>query len=207
MEEKKRIEESSAEKTLVLIKPDGIQRGLIGEIVGRYERSGLKLVAIKMFVPNDSLIEQFYTTSPGWKENVGNKAIAAYRSKGEKPPSEDPLVAGDRVLTFLKKYISSCPVIAMVWMGVNAVGIVRKITGGTEPLASDMGTIRGDLTIDSYRFADISERAVRNLVHASETPELAQKEIELWFNEKEINKYRLAQETILYDVNLDGFLE
>ena len=99
------------------------------------------------------------------------------------------------------------PVIAMVWRGMHAVGIVRKITGGTEPLTSDVGTIRGDLTIDSYEVSDIDGRAVRNLIHASGSVEDAEKEIDLWFGEKEIIKYKLAGEAILYDINLDGILE
>ena len=95
----------------------------------------------------------------------------------------------------------------MVWQGVHAVGIVRKITGGTEPLTSDMGTIRGDYTIDSYELADVDGRAVRNLIHASGSPDEAKKEIDLWFKRDEIINYRLIQEAIIYDVNLDGILE
>lgn len=99
------------------------------------------------------------------------------------------------------------PVIAMVWQGMHAVGVVRKITGGTEPLTSDVGTIRGDLTIDSYEVSDIDGRAVRNLIHASGSTDDAEKEIALWFGPDELIKYNLAGEAILYDVNLDGILE
>jgi nucleoside-diphosphate kinase len=107
----------------------------------------------------------------------------------------------------LKKYFTSGPVVAMVWEGMHACGIVRKITGGTEPLTSDVGTIRGDFTIDSYEFADTFDRSVRNIVHASGSYEEAQKEIKVWFSDDEILKYRLIAERILYDVNLDGILE
>ena len=99
------------------------------------------------------------------------------------------------------------PVIAMVWQGMHSVGIVRKITGGTEPLTSDVGTIRGDLTIDSYEVADIDTRAVRNLIHASGSTDDAEKEIALWFGKDELIKYKLVGEAILYDINLDGILE
>jgi len=95
----------------------------------------------------------------------------------------------------------------MVWQGMNAIGIVRKITGSTEPLASNPGTIRGDYTIDSYNAADADSRAVRNIIHASSSVEEANKEIKLWFSEKEILNYRLVAEEILYDANLDGILE
>ena len=195
------------EKTLVVIKPDGIQRSLIGEIIQRFERSGLKLIGLKMTLPTAEMIEQHYTVNPEWKKNVGEKSIEAYKKKGQQPPSEDPLVIADQVLDSLKKYISSGPVVAMVWQGMHAVGVVRKITGATEPLSSDVGTIRGDYTIDSYQVSDIDGRAVRNLIHASGDVGEAEAEIKLWFNEQELFNYRHIQEAILYDVNLDCILE
>jgi len=195
------------EKTLVVIKPDGIQRSLIGEIIQRFERSGLKLIGLKMTLPTAEMIEQHYTVNPEWKKNVGEKSIEAYKKKGQQPPSEDPLVIADQVLNSLKKYISSGPVVAMVWQGMHAVGVVRKITGATEPLSSDVGTIRGDYTIDSYQVSDIDGRAVRNLIHASGDVGEAEAEIKLWFNKQELFNYRHIQEAILYDVNLDCILE
>jgi len=195
------------ERTLVLIKPDGIQRNLIGEIVRRYERSGLKLVGLKMTIPTKELVETHYLVDPEWRIKTGKKTIESYRKKGKKPPSDDPLKVTEIVLANLKNYMTKGPVIAMVWQGMHAVGVVRKVTGGTEPLTSDVGTIRGDFTIDSYEVSDIDGRAVRNLIHASGTSEEAEKEIALWFSKSEICKYKLAGEAILYDINLDGILE
>ncbi len=195
------------EKTLVLIKPDGIQRGLIGEIIKRYEQSGLKLVGLKFLVPDADIIEKHYLIDPEWRIKTGQKTIDSYRKKGQTPPSEDPLKITEVILRNLKKYLSSGPVIAMVWQGMQAVGIVRKITGSTEPLTSDMGTIRGDLTIDSYVVSNADGRAVRNLIHASGSIDEAEKEIFIWFKEGELIKYRLVNEAIIYDVNLDGILE
>ncbi|MDP3769555.1 MAG: nucleoside-diphosphate kinase [Candidatus Sungbacteria bacterium] len=195
------------ERTCVLIKPDGIQRSLIGEIMRRYERSGLKIVALKMTVPMPEMVEKHYLVDPNWRTVTGEKTIESYRKKGKTPPSEDPLKITEIILAHLKKYLSSGPVIAMVWEGMHAVAIVRKITGGTEPLTSDVGTIRGDFTIDSYIMGDIDGRAVRNLIHASGNTDDAQKEIALWFRDDELIRYRLVQEEILYDVNLDGILE
>ncbi|KKT41426.1 MAG: Nucleoside diphosphate kinase [Candidatus Giovannonibacteria bacterium GW2011_GWA2_44_13b] len=195
------------EKTLVLIKPDGVQRSLIGEIVRRYERSGLKLVGLKMTVPTKELVEKHYLVDPEWRVKTGKKTIESYLKKGKKPPSEDPLQVTEIILGNLKKYMVKGPVIAMVWQGMHSVGIVRKITGGTEPLTSDVGTIRGDLTIDSYEVADIDTRAVRNLIHASGSTDDAEKEIALWFGKDELIKYKLVGEAILYDINLDGILE
>ena len=195
------------ERTLVLIKPDGVQRSLIGEIIRRYERSGLKLVGIKMMVPDQELIEKHYLVDPEWRVKTGEKTIESYRKKGKQPPHEDPRKVTEIILANLKKYLITGPVIAMVWQGMHAVGIVRKLTGGTEPLTSDVGTIRGDLTIDSYEVSDVDSRAIRNLIHASGTPDEAEKEIKLWFREPELVRYRLVGEEILYDVNLDGLLE
>jgi nucleoside-diphosphate kinase len=195
------------ERSVVVIKPDGVQRGLIGEIIKRYENTGLKLVALKMFVPTPEFVEKHYLVDPEWPMKTGTKTINSYKAKGKTPPSEDPLKITEIVLENLKKYISSGPVVAMIWQGAHAVGIIRKLTGGTEPLTSDVGTIRGDYTIDSYDMSDVDGRAIRNLMHASGTPEEAELEISLWFSPEEINSYRLINEAMLYDVNLDGILE
>jgi nucleoside-diphosphate kinase len=197
----------SSERTLVLIKPDGIQRSLIGEIIKRYERAGLKLVAVKMLVPTPAMVEKHYTLDPNWRRITGEKSIASYQKKGLTPPSLDPLEVTAAVLERLKKYLSSGPVIALIWQGAHAVAVVRKITGGTEPLTSDVGTIRGDFVLDSYAMSDGDSRAVRNLIHASGTVPEAENEIKHWFKAEEIVDYRLVQEQILYDVNLDGILE
>lgn len=195
------------ERTLVVIKPDGVQRTLIGEIVKRYERSGLKLSAVKMMVPEKDFVEKHYTLDPGWKMSNGTKVIQAAKDKGIKPRTEDPIEQANFVLETLIKYLSSGPVVAMVWEGLNAVKIVRKITGGTEPLTSDVGTIRGDFVIDSYQMGDIDNRSVRNLVHASGSVSEAEAEIKHWFAPNEIVDYKLIQEQIIYDVNMDGIME
>ena len=195
------------ERTLVIVKPDGIQRSLIGEIIRRYENIGLKLVAIKMLVPTIEHVAAHYTLDPEWLEGTGKKAIESYEKKGIDPPSKDPKEIGSRVLEGLKKYLTAGPVVAMVWEGAHAVQVVRKITGGTEPLSSDVGTIRGDYVLDSYQMADTDQRAVRNLIHASGSVEEANNEIAHWFSQEEIISYTDLQEKVLYDVNLDGILE
>ena len=201
------MEHPKNEKTLVVIKPDGIQRTLIGEIIKRYERMGLKLIGIKLMLLTEDFVEKHYTLDPNWKKINGEKTIRGYRDKGLQPPSEDPLAINAITLKNLKKYISSGPVVAMIWQGMNSVKIVRKITGGTEPLTSDVGTIRGDFVLDSYQVSDNDNRSIRNLIHASGTVKEAEMEINHWFNKDEIIDYRLVQEQILYDVNLDGIKE
>ncbi|MBI5071765.1 nucleoside-diphosphate kinase [Candidatus Falkowbacteria bacterium] len=195
------------ERTFVIIKPDGIQRTLIGEIIRRYERTGLKLVALKMVIPDEKTVVKHYTVDPNWIRIVGEKSIVSYEKKGLVAPFKNPEDCGRAVLERLKKYMTSGPVIVMVWQGNKAVGIVRKLTGGTEPLTSDVGTIRGDFTIDSYDMSDLDDRAIRNLIHASGNVLEAEKEISIWFEKEEIQKYNLVQEKIIYDVNVDGIRE
>jgi nucleoside-diphosphate kinase len=195
------------ERTLVLIKPDGVQRTLIGEVIKRYERVGLKLVGLKMLVASPEHIEQHYTLDPEWRRITGEKTIASYIKKGETPWTTDPLEVTALVLKNLKTFMTSGPVVAMVWEGAHAVEIVRKITGSTEPRTSDVGTIRGDFVLDSYFMSDTDKRAVRNIVHASGNLQDSEKEITHWFKAEEIIDYNLIQDKMLYDVNLDGILE
>ncbi len=198
---------SSKEITFVMVKPDGIQRSLVGEMIKRFERVGLKLVAMKFGISNEEQIEQHYTLDPEWKQNVGIKAIESYKKKGQTPPSDDPVAVGDTVVAGLKKYMTSGPMLMMAWQGAHSVELVRKLVGGTEPRSSDVGTIRGDFVLDSYELADLDGRAIRNLIHASGSVDEAKQELAHWFSENELIDYRLVQEGILYDVNLDGILE
>lgn len=195
------------ERTFVAIKPDGIQRSLMGEVIQRFERVGLKLIAMKFMVATPEHIEKHYTLDPEWRRLTGEKTIAGYRAKGLTPPSEDPLEITAKVLENLKKFMTSGPLVAMVWEGAHAQKIVKKIVGGTEPLTSDIGTIRGDFVLDSYSISDQDGRAVRNVVHCSGSVEEANNEIKHWFKPEEIINYKLVQEEILYDVNLDGIWE
>ncbi|MDD5318511.1 MAG: nucleoside-diphosphate kinase [Candidatus Pacebacteria bacterium] len=195
------------ERTLIILKPDAIQRTLMGEIIKRYERAGLKLIGLKMLVPSDKKIEDHYTLDPEWRRVTGEKTIKGYVDKGLTPPTDNPLEVTEKLLIRLKRYMTSGPVVAMVWQGAYAVAIVRKITGGTEPLKSDVGTIRGDFVLDSYQMSDSDNRSIRNLVHASGSVAEAEMEIKHWFEPSELIDYKHVQEQIIYDVNLDGILE
>lgn len=196
------------ERTLVIIKPDGIQRNLVGEMINRFERIGLKIVGVKMLVPTEEHIEAHYTLDPEWRVKTGVKTIKSYTDRGLKHPvSQDPVEVTAVILNKLKKYMTSGPVIPMVLEGAHAVAIVRKLIGSTEPLSSDVGTIRGDFVLDSYQMSDLGGRSIRNLAHASGSVEEADKEISHWFKKDELIQYRHIQEAILYDVNLDGILE
>lgn len=195
------------ERTLVIIKPDGIQRALVGEIMGRYERLGLKLVGLKMTVPTTEQVEGHYTLDPQWRLVTGEKTIKSYRDRGLKPPSEDPLEITAKILKNLKKYLTAGPVIAMVWEGAHAVELVRKVTGATEPRTSPVGTIRGDFVPDSYIMSDNDDRAVRNLIHASGSVAESDMEIPHWFKKNEIIDYKVSHEDILYASELTGIFD
>lgn len=194
------------ERSFVIIKHDGVQRTLIGEIINRIERTGLKIVAMKMFVPDRERATAHYGKDDVWCEKVGARTVENIIKQGGKPEKE-ALQYGRDVLEALMKYITLGPVVAMVIEGNQAVGIVKKLVGGTEPMTSDVGTIRGDFTVDSYDSANVGGRAVRNLIHCTDVPEEAEKEINIWFKPEEIISYNLVQEKILYDVNIDGILE
>lgn len=186
------------EKTLIIIKPDGVQRNLIGEIISRFERAGLKLVAMKMMIADKEMIKKHYTLDPEWMRLVGEKSIKGFVDKGLIPPSNDPMVIAQGVIDRLATYLTSGPIIPMVLSGGHSVSVVRKIVGSTEPVMSDVGTIRGDYVLDSYQMAMADERCVRNLIHASGTVDEAINEINLWFDESEIKEYTLANESVIY---------
>ncbi len=197
------------ERTLIIVKPDAVQRNLIGEIISRFEKLGLKIAAIKMLVPTVEHVEAHYTLDPQWRRITGEKTIKAYTDRGLKHPvSDDPIKVTEIILQKLKDYIASGPVIPIVLEGAHAVEVVRKLVGGTEPLrAAAVGTIRGDFALDSYSMADTDGRSVRNLIHASGSVAEADKEIKHWFKKEEIIDYKLVMEDILYGKNLDGLLK
>ncbi len=194
------------EQTFVILKPDAIQRSLIGELISRIERTGLKMVALKMILATEEQCWKHYNKDEKWFLEKGQKIIANLEKAG-KPVEKEAMEYGRGIVDALVKFMTCGPVVAMIFEGNQAVGIVKKIVGGTEPLTSDVGTIRGDLTLDSYELSNLDDRAVRNLIHCSDQADEAQREISLWFSPEEIVKYRLISEQILYDVNLDGIKE
>lgn len=190
----------TTERTLVIIKPDGVQRSLIGEVISRFEKVGLKIIAIKFVLPTPQTVEEHYLVDPDWREKTGNKNIETMKEKGV-VVEESPTEIGQRVLDSLKKYFVTGPVAAIVLEGPNSVKLVRKLVGTTEPLSSDVGTIRGDYVLDSYAFADAEKRSVRNLIHASSSVDDANAEIKIWFQEKELLDYITAQERMLHSLS------
>ncbi len=196
------------ERTLVILKPDTIQRSLIGEIINRLERTGLKLVAAKMILPTEAKLMEHYGKDDSWYVTKGTKRKQFLIDGGVAVDSKrEPIEFGKDIIGNIVSYMKSSPVMAMVWEGNQAVAVVKKLVGSTDPTASDVGTIRGDLQIDSYSLSDTQQRALRNLLHCSDQATEAQREISIWFSPEELHDYRHINEAILQDVNLDGTLE
>lgn len=194
------------ERTFVIIKPDGIQRSLVGEIITRLEKVGLKFIAMKLFVPSVDQCMEHYKKDDVWLSEKGQRILDNRKEKGL-TVDKDAMGYGNEIIERLVKFMTSGPVIGMVLEGNKAVGVVRKLVGGTEPLTSDVGTIRGDLTLDSYDISGTDGRAVRNLIHCSDKVEEAEREIKIWFKKDELIDYKFAHEQILYDIDLNGILE
>lgn len=154
------------ERTLIIFKPDSVQRGVVGEILTRFERVGLKIVATKMLAPTKEQFHKHY-------EDIGK--MITRRGQDKFDVTLEMMIQG--------------PVIAMVLEGVEAVDLVRKLVGTTEPKSSPPGTIRGDYSHMSFVYADALHRGVPNLIHASGNDEEAEKEVAHWFDESEIYSY------------------
>ena len=189
MSEKKKMS-PGVERTFAMIKPDGVQRGLIGEIVKRLEQRGLKIVAMKMIKPSLEHVHDHYPKDEAWIKRLGQKGFTVFEEQGINPKeamgTDDLMEAGKMVRQWLMDFMTSAPVVAMVIEGVHAIEMVRKIAGSTLPSKADIGTIRGDFSVDSPVAANLNMRAVKNLIHMSETPEEAEHEIGHWFSDAEI---------------------
>ncbi|MBS3084382.1 nucleoside-diphosphate kinase [Candidatus Pacearchaeota archaeon] len=164
------------EKTLVLVKPDGVQRSLVGEIIKRFENTGLKIIGMKMIWANEEFARKHY------REDLDIK----YKDVLEK--------YGKDIRKELVKYLKEGPVIAFVLEGIEAIKIVRKIVGSTYPEESLPGTIRGDLAHISKNYANENNIMIRNLVHASGNKEDAQIEISVWFRPEELYSYETVHD-------------
>ncbi len=173
------------EKTFVIIKPDGVRKGLVGEIISRFERRDLKVVALEMFHPSRKEMDNHYPKDEKWIRRLGEKTLATYAKYGHDVKKDfgtsDLVRVGKTVRGWLIDFMSSAPLVKMIVQGVHAVDMVRKIVGPTMPYLAEMGTIRGDFSNDSPLNANVERRSVYNLVHASETPGEAKHEIQHWF--------------------------
>jgi len=190
------------EKTLVLIKPDGVKRGLIGEIIGRVEQRGLKVIALKMVWAREQQVDDHYPKDKKWIKRLGEKTKKSYDEYGRDISKDfgtaDLLKVGQEVRSWLMKYLASGPMVAIVVQGIHSIDMIRKLVGPSLPVFAEMGTIRGDYSVDSPTAANLDKRAIHNIVHASETVEEAKHEIAHWFGLEEIYEYKRAEEDIMF---------
>jgi len=182
------------EKTYVMVKPDGVRKGLTGEIIRRFEQRDLKIVALEMTQPLFDQMDNHYPKNEEWVTRLGEKTKATYEKYGYDLSSdfgtEDTSKIGPEVRKWVVDFMMSAPVVKMIVQGIHAVDVVRKIAGETMPYKADMGTIRGDFSIDSPALANKEKRAVMNIVHCSETPEEAEHEIKHWFGDAQTYDYK-----------------
>ena len=190
------------EKTIFIIKPDGVKRGLVGEIISRIEKRGLKIIALDMIWASKKEMDSHYPKDEAWIKRLGEKSLANYQQYGidpkEKLGTDDPFEMGKMIRKWVVEYMTSGPVVKGLVSGVHATDMVRKICGNSLPNLADMGTIRGDYSVDSAVSANLNKRAVRNIVHASENILEAENELKLWFEEKEIHNYKRTEEDIMF---------
>lgn len=197
------VQKIKFERTYCMIKPDGVKRALVGDIIHRFEKVGLKIVAMEMFVPTAEQVRKHYPMSDdAWLSRLGEKSLSGFdnieATAQEVLGTEDKDVIGRSVAESLVQFMTSGPVVAMVIEGIQAIDMVRKLCGSTLPFKADVGTIRGDYSVDSPSVANAEQRSIHNLIHASENAEEAANEIELWFGEKDIPSYDLTSEAVMY---------
>ena len=182
------------EKTLILLKPDAVARGICGEIISRFERVGLKIAAMKMIFAEKRVLEEHYYKDKQWLAEKGKGII---KNKGY-PEDYDPVKAGQEIVDGLVNDMRINPVIAMVLEGHNAVEVVRKITGPTNIRDALPGTIRGDYSHDTYDLANRSDRPIITIIHASGSVDEAKNEVRLWFKDEEIHSYSRVDASLHY---------
>lgn len=191
------------EKTVVLLKPDTVKRGLIGEILHRFEKAGIKIIGLKMAWVNADLVAKHYPDNKEYLATVGNKTLKTYKEYGQDPDEElgtkDPWEIGKMVRQWNMDFLSSGPVVAVLLEGIHAVDAVRMMVGNTLPRFAEPGTIRGDYSLDSPILANKQKRTVKNMIHASGNAEEAKFEEELWFRKNEIHDYKRADESIMFE--------
>lgn len=193
---------SQTERTVVIIKPDGVLRGISGELITRLEKAGFKIIAMKMIWVDKEFVGKHYSDDKAYLKSIGDKTLDSYKKYGMDPGEQlgtmDPVEIGSLVRKWLMDYITSGPVIAMIIEAPHAIELVRKLVGHTYPHLSAPGTIRGDYTGDSVFLSNTLKRPAKNLIHASGSKEEADFEIQLWFHEAEIHDYKRVDEDLVW---------
>ena len=196
------MEHPKEEKTVLIIKPDGVKRGLVGDIISQIEKRGLKIIALEMIQATRDQVDSHYPKDEKWIRRLGEKTLNNYRNFGfdaeQELGTEDELEIGNNVRNWLIDYLTSGPMVKMVVKGIHAIDMVRKLAGKSMPSEAEMGTIRGDFSVDDATAANRDKRAIHNIVHASETSEEASHEISFWFAPEDVYDYKRAEEDIMF---------
>jgi len=188
------------ELTFLMVKPDGVRRGLSGEVIRRVEQVGLKIVAMEMIRPSRKTIDDHYPKDKGWITRLGEKTLSTYEKFGYDAVKELGTAKAEKIGPMVRKWLidfmSSAPVVIMAVKGVHAVAMVRKLAGPTMPVDAPLGTLRGDFSVDSPAAANREKRSVFNIVHASETEAEAKHEIKHWFGKSIIHDYSRTDDEV-----------
>lgn len=200
----KNYKHPSKERTVVLIKPDGVLRGLIGEIIKRFEQRGLKVIALKMVYPTKEHAAKHYSGSREWIEGMGRKTLENFKEHNLSPKelmgTDDPYKIGKMFQRWNVSYLSGGPIVAMIVQGMHAISTVRKLVGNTLPIMAEPGTIRGDFSVDTNTASNVDRRSLRNIVHASGDEKESVHEIEHWFAPEEICDYKRTDEDVMFGI-------
>jgi len=200
-----KIPEIAKERSLLLIKPDVLQRQIVGEILTRFERKGFKIVAMKMLNATKEQVAEHYEDKEDYLIKVGDNAKKGAEARGEDISDWDALKRGKFIRQRNISYLTCGPIVAMVLEGFGVISGVRKLLGNANPASGDVGTIRDDFSLDTFQLADYISRSTRTMIHASDTVENAQREISIWFKENELcDNYETAAEKIFYDEGWDS---
>lgn len=198
----KHAREIMREQTLVLVKPDGVMRGLTCQILQRFEQVGFKIVGLKILLATRSQLDNHFPRSEEWILGMGQKTLDTCVEYDIDPieilNTRDPREIGEIIREWNYLYLMAGPVVAVVLEGVHAIDVVRKLVGHTLPYRADPGTIRGDFSINSPDLANVVGSACKNLVHASANIEEAEQEIRCWFSQEELISWERTDEFLMF---------
>ena len=190
------------QRALLIIKPDGVQRGIIGKIITRFETVGLKIIGLKFEMATSEKVVAHYPETEAWFKKVGERTLTNYQKKGLDARTvfrtNDAVSIGKIVKGWLVTYFQESPVFMAVVEGYDCIEIVRKLSGNTIPVLALPGTVRGDFSHDTIDLANEQNRPLRNIIHASDSPEDGEKEVNLWFTKEELFSYEPAGEKFMY---------
>lgn len=190
------------QRALIILKPDAVERGIMGKIVKRFETVGLKIIGFKFIWAEKEKIIAHYPETEAWFRKVGGRTLSNYAKKGLSAKkvfgTDDDLSIGKTVKKWLIDYLQQSPLLIFVLEGYECIEIVRKISGNTIPLLAAPGTIRGDFSHDCIDLANEQSRPLRNIIHASDTVEDGEKEVNLWFTPSELFSYERADEEFMF---------